>query len=410
MIKPVRRAPELLAPGGTLRKVETALRYGADAVYVGGRDLNLRAGAAGLSQEELARAVGLAAQSNASIYYCLNILAGQDHLAGVERRLHELAQSGIHGVIIADPGVLRLARRILPNTPIHLSTQANTSNGQSVAFWKEAGVARVNLARELGLRQVQALMHADLGVEVELFVHGAMCMALSGRCLMSSYLNERSANLGACTHPCRYEYRVASLGLEERTREGEVLWDVGEAGPYAALLAAEDLCLIPYLPWLTRQGIDAVKIEGRMKSESYLALVTDVFRTGLDDLVQGRFRLRSYLRELALSATRPHATGFFLSGRRRKVLEPIPQNDRSAILGKVEDHVGPHGWRVAVLHRWLQGEKVRVLSPGLRRPSIGAYGLESLEGAKIDGAHPGTSVVLRCESSEPEPGLFLMTT
>ena len=307
------RLPELLAPAGNPEKLRTALRYGADAVYFGGPAPNLRAKGSGFEWKELERAFVHVRGAGKRAYLCCNAFPTDQTLPAMRQALQRVAEippeRGPHALIIADPGVLRMARHIAPWLPIHLSTQANTMNSESLAFWKEQGVTRVNLARELNIQSLRLLVRqakALGGPELEIFVHGAQCMALSGRCLLASYINNRPANQGECTHPCRYEYRPLALALEERTRPGTPLWELWEEGEYSSLLAADDLCLLPYLPWFWRNGLSAIKIEGRTRSESYVAQVTEVYRTALDALAHGHFSPSQWMDELRRFVTPPH--------------------------------------------------------------------------------------------------------
>jgi U32 family peptidase len=398
---------ELLAPGGGMRQVETALMYGADAVYVGS-SLSLRAKAAGLGREELGRALHLAHGRGARLYYCLNILARESQLPQIAERIEAVAEAGVDAIIAADPGVVRLIRRIAPQLPIHLSTQANTTNSESLSFWEEQGVSRVNLARELNMREIRSVVQGAGSMETELFVHGAMCMAVSGSCLLSAYLSGRPANLGLCAHPCRYEYRPVAIQVEERTREGHPLWEAVEREGYSLLLAPEDLCLLRYLAWFCRVGVSALKIEGRTKSPGYLAPVLDGYRTALDDLkAGGRFRWPEYLREVSMGATRNLSTGFFLPGRRRLIARPAPEGRRGAVLAFLEGEAGADGWEASVLGRWERGSPLEILLPGLKRPLVREYTLEKEDGTAVATAHSGTKVILRCGEPGLRPGVYL---
>jgi U32 family peptidase len=398
--------PELLAPGGGPAQVRTALLYGADAVYVGG-ELSLRAKATGLNGPELDRALRMAHAQGARVYYCLNVFARQCQMREVAERVCTVAEAGVDAIIASDPGVIRLIRRIAPALPIHLSTQANTTNAESLAFWRDQGVSRVNLARELGMAEIKGIVRAAGGIEAEVFVHGAMCMAVSGQCMLSSHLTGRSANLGLCAHPCRYEYRSLGLPLEERTRPGRALWEVLEEDGYSTLLAPEDLCLLPYLPWFCRVGLSALKIEGRTKTAGYLAPVVDVYRTALDDLRKGRFRRRDYLREVSFGATRELATGFFLPGRRKTLVPAATGSGRTPVVGVVEGQTGTDAWMVLVLSRWEKGIAACMLLPGLQRPELEGYALEQEDGTLVQTAHSGTRVILRCASPGLREGVFL---
>ena len=312
--------PELLAPAGNLEKLRTAFFYGADAVYLGGEagesSLNLRAGCEGFGARELAEGLRTAKEHGGRVYYCLNSMPMEQDMRHLPPVIEETASLGVDGFIIADPGVLRLARKYAPSVPVHLSTQANTTNGEAVRFWAERGVSRVNLARELSFKEIEAVRQACPDVELEVFVHGAMCLAVSGQCLLSAWLNGRPANAGRCTQPCRFEYRPVTgmeeggagfeqpldaggeggsgleamrgipctYTVEERTRPGEPLWSVNREGAFTNIWAPDDLCLLPWLPWFIRMGITALKIEGRMKGPGYVAHVVDVYGSALRTL------------------------------------------------------------------------------------------------------------------------------
>ena len=287
--------PELLAPAGDLDRLRVCLLYGADAVYLGGRSGNLRASCEGFSPAELRRGLVEAKAVGARIYYCLNSFPLEKELAGLPAVIEDAASAGAHGFIVADPGVLALARRYAPGVPVHLSTQANTTNSAAVAFWAEQGASRVNLARELNCREMRAIREACPQVELEAFVHGAVCLAISGQCLLSAWLNNRPANQGRCTQPCRFEYRAMDVGpaqdpfmagsaltVEEYTRPGEALWRVEQGERHSSFWAPHELCLLPWLPWFVRAGIDSLKIEGRMRGPAYIAQVVDAYRHALD--------------------------------------------------------------------------------------------------------------------------------
>jgi len=404
--------PELLAPAGNLEKLLTALTYGADAVYLGGPALNLRAPSAGFSWTELAQGVATAHAAGARAYVCMNALPRQEQMPVVREALERIAElAGTQtpdGLIIADPGVLALARRILPQLPLHLSTQANTANAQSAAFWQDMGVSRVNLARELSLRSMAAIARQCPDLELEAFVHGAQCMAISGRCMLSAHMTGRSANQGLCTHPCRFQYKATAVRLEEATRPGQDTWEAVEEDGHTAIFAPEDLCLIKYVPWFARTGLAALKIEGRMKSGGYLVHAVDTYATALADFAAGTFRPQLYLDELRNTASRPLGTGFFLPGR--KVLYGMAK-DPLPILARVLRQRADDAWEVAVRHRWDADQPVTVLKPGSNRPQIapGDYALETLDGERIRTIHSGMNALLRCESDDIFENLYLRT-
>ncbi|SDB01918.1 putative protease [Desulfonatronum thiosulfatophilum] len=404
--------PELLAPAGNPVKFQAALLYGADAVYLGGPSLNLRAGADGFGREALSDALVQAHSSNVKIYYCLNAFPQEKDLGLVRTCLELLSDMGdacVDGLIVADPGVFFLARKILPHVPIHVSTQANTGNSAAAAFWRELGATRINLARELALGDIRSLARAVPDLELEMFVHGAMCLALSGRCSLSAYLNARSANKGSCTQPCRFKYRAKAMAVEEQLRPGEILWEVLEDEDYTAFFSPRDLCLVKYLPWIWKNQIRAVKIEGRMRSAAYVALTCDVYRTALDDLGMGRFRPSLYLHELGLALHRPMDSGFFLPGAPSTTARRWDCAGRMTMVGHLIRQEGQEKWMVQVLDRWDAAKPLELVLPGLRRPVVEAseYGLENERGEKLAVAHPGQRVLLSCGHPSCRPGMFV---
>ncbi|MDR0476700.1 MAG: U32 family peptidase [Desulfobulbaceae bacterium] len=275
---PVRPAlPELLAPAGNLEKLKTAVHYGADAVYLGGKNLSLRQKAGNFSLQEMEAARDFLRPRGVKLYVTVNIFAHNDDFAGFDDYLRQLGSLGVDAVIVADPGVFMRVRHLLPRMPIHLSTQANVTNLYAARFWFELGVRRLNLARELSFAEIQAIRAGASG-ELEVFAHGAVCISYSGRCMLSNYLTGRDANRGQCAHPCRYRY-----ALVEEKRPGQYFpVEEDERGSY--IFNAKDLCLLPRLPLLVAVGIDALKIEGRMKSVYYAGSVTRVYRAALDYL------------------------------------------------------------------------------------------------------------------------------
>lgn len=436
---------ELLAPAGNLEKLRVCLLYGADAVYLGGKSHNLRASCEGFSPAELALAVTEANASGARIYYCLNSLAREADLSLLPAQIEEAAMAGVHALIIADPGVLRLARRYAPGLPVHLSTQANTCNSAAAAFWGEQGASRVNLARELSCRDIHTVRGALPEMELEVFVHGAMCLAVSGQCLLSAWLNNRSGNQGRCTQPCRFEYRglyteepgERALVVEEYTRPEEALWRVEKEEAFSSFWAPHDLCLLPWLPWFIGNRVTALKIEGRMKSAGWVAQVVDAYKTALrclrnegerDEGILGSFygMLPGLLAEVLNCATRPLSSGFFLHGRRRNLTEeylawsqsPTRQNrsgesllpeSARPLLGRVLEPLGLGLWRVETHGNWRRAVDIEFMLPGMRRPQLtgGSYGLENERGELVSQLGNGTRGVLYADSDDVMPGVFI---
>lgn len=412
---PPRFRPELLAPAGNPAKLKVALRYGADAVYLGGPTLNLRSSAGGFAGDDLTRALALVHAEGVRAYFCLNAFPQEQDMGLVRASLEQLAalpaKRTIDGLIVADPGVFCLARKILPDVPLHVSTQANTGNSAAAGFWRDLGARRVNLARELSLRDIRRLRLAVPDVELEMFVHGAMCLALSGRCSLSAYLNARSANKGGCTQPCRFRYkpRALAMAVEEQLRPGEIVWEVLESEGFSSFFSPRDLCLVKYLPWLVKNRIGALKIEGRMRSAAYAALTCDVYRSALDDLEHGRFRPHLYLREIGASLHRPMDSGFFLPGAPAVTARRWECSGQLTMVGHILHQEGFGRWVVQVLDRWDGTKSVELVLPGLRRPELGTrtYGLENERGEGMGLAHPGQRVTLCCDHPGCDSGIFI---
>lgn len=449
--------PELLVPAGDMEKLETAILYGADAVYLGGDSLNLRAGASGFSMGELATGISLARTAGVKVYFTLNVYPRESMLPKVRNYIEALGKLKPDAVIAADPGVIRMLRRELPEVPVHVSTQANTSNSESVRFWRECGASRVNVARELRsqeLMEMLAITRKQMpNMELEVFVHGAQCMAVSGRCYMSALLNDRPGNLGQCSHPCRYEYKPTSVMFEERTRPGENLWEMRnynpedrdgeftfeggeddftfeplgddepkqdiaadpalthahESGGWTKFFAAQDLCLLHYLEWFSRMKVASIKLEGRTKSSSYLAQVVDAYKTALRDIQTGEFKAELYLSELVNAASRPLTTGFFDPDRRGAIAQPPDETEKRPVLARVLEKTAEGKWHIQTKARWETKQDMELLIPGLIRPRLGPedYGLENDLGQGLEISHPGQKATLICDHPEIKPGMFI---
>ena len=314
------RKPELLIPAGNLEKLRTALLYGADAVYVGVEGLSLRAASAEMTITDLAEGIDEAHAKGVNVYATANTFARNADLEHAAEIIPKLAAIGIDAIIISDPGMIRLIRALMPNLPIHLSTQANTTNIEAVRFWRDQGVRRIILARELNLKEIGEIAAAVPEMEMEIFVHGAMCMAYSGRCYLSAFRNRRSANEGDCSQPCRWEYL-----LHESTRPDDPLV-LQEDERYSYLLSSKDLCLIEYLREILASGVVSLKIEGRMKSAYYVAVVTRTYRQALDALMQQKEKYKcrpEWINELTKISNRGYTTGFVFS--EEKINETNPE-------------------------------------------------------------------------------------
>lgn len=300
--------PELLAPAGDLEKLKFAYVYGADAAYIGGSAFGLRAYAGNFDHGEMQEAVNLAHALGRKLYVTVNIFAHEQDFDELPAYLQQLESLSMDAAIISDPGVLALAREVAPKLPLHLSTQANNTNSHTVRFWLKQGVERVVLARELTLEEL-GQVRAKVEGELEMFIHGAMCMSYSGRCLISNYLTGRDANRGECTQPCRWNY-----SLQEEKRSGEYFpIEEDERGTY--VFNSHDLCLLPHLPLLKPLNIESWKIEGRMKSVHYVASTIKVYREAIDTLwEQGeevfQARLPQWLEEMDKVSHRDYSAGF----------------------------------------------------------------------------------------------------
>ena len=304
------RNTELLIPAGSLDVLKTAVVYGADAVYIGGEAFGLRAKAHNFSLEDMKEGVEFAHSRGVKVYVTANILAHNDDLEGVEQYFEELKSVKPDALIISDPGVFAIAKRVLPEMELHVSTQANNTNYGTYLFWYQQGAKRVVSARELSLkeiREIRARIPEDM--EIESFMHGAMCISYSGRCLLSNFFTGRDANQGACTHPCRWKYSIV-----EETRPGEYMPVYeNERGTY--IFNSKDLCMIEHIPELIDAGIDSFKIEGRMKTALYVATVARTYRKAIDDYLEDpelyRKNMPWYLDQISNCTYRQFTTGFY---------------------------------------------------------------------------------------------------
>jgi putative protease len=300
--------PELLAPAGNMEKLRIAVHYGADAVYLGGKSYNLRSLTDNFSTEEMKIAVDYCREHGVKAYLVVNSYPGNGDIDGLYACLEELVPIPFDAYIVADPGVLAMVREVSPAMVLHLSTQANTTNWKSVQFWEKQGISRVNLAREMSLDGIREVRKRT-GAELEVFVHGAMCISYSGRCLLSSVMTGRNANTGECAHPCRWNY---SLVEEKRPGEYFPAW---EDGTGTFIFNSKDLRLLEYIPQLVESGVNSLKIEGRMKGIHYLASVVRVYREALDRYCEdpANYTCRtSWLDELCKISHRGYTSGFFL--------------------------------------------------------------------------------------------------
>lgn len=304
------RRPELLIPASSLEVLKTAVMFGADAVYIGGEIFSLRAKAKNFSKEDMAEGIGFAHEHGVKVYVTANILAHNYDMEEAVKYFQELSVLGPDAVIVSDPGMIMLAKENCPNVEIHLSTQANNTNYMTYRFWYEQGIKRVVSARELSLKEIKEIREKiPEDMEIESFIHGAMCISYSGRCLLSNYFTGRDANRGACTHPCRWKYAVV-----EEQRPGEYLPVYeNERGTY--IFNSKDLCMIEYIPQMIDAGIDSFKIEGRMKTALYVATVARTYRKAIDACLESPEKYEEILpwcrEEISKCTYRQFTTGFY---------------------------------------------------------------------------------------------------
>ena len=300
---------ELLAPAGDLEKLKIAIEYGADAVYFGGQMFSLRAGAGGFTKKDMIEGLEFAHERGKKCYMTLNIFAHNEDIKPLTEYLHSIKELPIDAFLISDPGIMALIKDIIPNAEIHLSTQANMTNYATANFWYNMGLKRLVLARELSLAEIEELMkNIPEDLEIEAFVHGAMCISYSGRCLLSNFMADRDSNRGRCAHPCRWKY-----ALQEEKRPGEYYpIEEDERGTY--IMNSKDLCMIEHIEDLANSNIASAKIEGRNKSIFYLAIVIGAYRRAIDAYYEGRYddaEKEQCLIELSKASHREFTTGFY---------------------------------------------------------------------------------------------------
>ena len=382
-----RKKIELLAPAGNFEKLEIVLHYGADAVYLAGKEFSLRNFSDNFSLEEIKAALDLAHSYGAKAYVAVNIFARPGELVPIEAYLHQLKTVEPDGLIVADPAILAMARRIAPELPLHLSTQANTTNDEAVRFWQSLGVRRINAARELSLAEIAQLAEAGT-VEIEAFVHGAMCISYSGRCLLSNYMARRPSNQGMCCQPCRFKYAVV-----EESRPGQYFpLAEDEQGTY--IFNSRDLCMLGHLPAMVGAGIRALKIEGRMKGIHYAATAVKVYRQAIDAYYSDPdgYVLRPYWQqELDKITSRGYCTGFYLDDPDQAVPSyTFPQPPTHALAGKVLSAAGKNRAYIEVRNQIRQGDAVEIVKPSGLAIHDRIRSIMDNEGQTVAIAHPAT--------------------
>lgn len=457
--------PELLIPVGGREQLDAALLYGADAVFLSGKELSLRAQCEGFDMDGLAQAVHDAHDKNVQVFYCINAMPHSQQLKEVEEILQTLPEIGIDALIIADPGVLWLAKKHCPNTEIHLSTQAHSVNSAAVHFWQEQGVKRINLARELNKDEINQLIQEFPNMQFEIFVHGSMCLALSGHCLLSAWANKRSANLGLCTQPCRFQYRGKTLTnsahpisvdlqqelslsptecitqctphtensatdqfanlqltVEEKKRIGEDFLDVQQGEDFSALFSPSDLCLVRHMPDLLAMNPTSLKIEGRTKSASYVAQVTDIYRTAIDyhaykmgiepknpRIANYQYNEQDFVDELLHTASRKFSTGFFLQDRLDENTQP--NFVHRPIVAIIDEQIAENTYSIHVKCTWDNQCDASILMPAMQRPLLlkNSYHFTNHKGEITNTVHPGLHATIHLQNPIPniQKGLYI---
>ncbi len=360
----MRKKPELLAPAGNMEKMKMALLYGADAVYLGGQMFGLRAFGGNFTQEELKEAVDFAHALQKKVYVTVNIFPHNSDIDKLPDYLRYLASIKVDAILVADLGVFSLGRKLVPELPIHISTQANSTNWAAVNAWQELGAERVVLAREMSLKEIREI-RKKCSVELEMFIHGAMCISYSGRCLLSNYFTGRDSNRGSCAQPCRWKY-----ALVEETRPGQY-FPVMEDDRGSYIFNSKDMCLMPNLAEVIESGIDSLKIEGRMKSVHYAASVTKAYRMAIDSYFADpeRFSVKDeWLEELDKVSHRAYTTGFYYGNPTDKdqIYGTSSYQQTSDFVGLVLDYDETTGWATVEQRNNMKvGQEIEIFQPKL---------------------------------------------
>lgn len=384
------KKPELLIPASSLEVLKVAVKYGADAVYIGGEAFGLRAKAKNFSMKEIGEGIEYAHKHGVKVYVTANILAHNCDLLGVKKYFEELKAINPDALIISDPGIFEMAKEIMPEMELHISTQANNTNFATYKFWYKMGAKRVVSARELSLGEIKEIReNIPADMEIETFIHGAMCISYSGRCLLSSFLAGRDANRGECTHPCRWKYAVM-----EETRPGEYMpIEENERGTY--IFNSKDLCMIEYIPEIFDAGIDSFKIEGRMKTALYVATVARTYRLAIDDFMKDKdyykSRLPFYREEIAKCTYRQYTTGFFFGkpDENTQIYESNTYVKEYIYLGLVGERDSRGLYRIEQRNKFSTGDVIEVMKTDGTNVEVTVGKIYSEDGQEQDSApHP----------------------
>lgn len=384
------RKPELLVPASSLEVLKIAVIFGADAVYIGGEAFGLRAKAKNFSKEDMREGIAFAHEHGVKVYVTVNILAHNEDLEGVREYLYELKELKPDGLIIADPGIFTYAKEICPEIERHISTQANNTNYETYRFWYELGAKRVVTARELSLEEIRGIRaHIPEDMEIETFVHGAMCISYSGRCLLSNYLVGRDANRGACTHPCRWKYSIVE---EKRPGEYMPVFE-NERGTY--IFNSKDLCMIEHMDDVLTSGIDSLKIEGRMKTALYVATVARTYRKAIDDYMESPEKYKAnmdwYKEQISNCTYRQFTTGFFYGkpDENTQIYDNNTYVKEYTYLGFAE-YIDERGFvQITQRNKFVTGETIEVMKPNGENIPVTVKAIYDEDGNQVESApHP----------------------
>ncbi len=384
------RHPELLIPAGSLEVLKIAVVFGADAVYIGGEEFGLRAKAKNFSLKEMEEGIAFAHAHGAKVYVTANIFAHNEDLAEVSGYFEELKQIKPDALIISDPGVYRIAKEVCPEIERHISTQANNTNYGTYLFWHAQGAKRVVSARELSLAEIKEIRNRiPDDMEIETFIHGAMCISYSGRCLLSNYLTGRDANQGACTHPCRWKYSIVE---ETRPHEYMPVFE-NERGTY--IFNSKDLCMVEHIPELMEAGIDSFKIEGRMKTALYVATVSRTYRKAIDDCMESKDlylkNLPWYVSQISNCTYRQFTTGFFFGkpSQEAQIYDNNTYLKEYTYLGLVEACIREGVCAISQRNKFSVGEEIEVMKPNGENTAAVVRSIWDEDGNEMESApHP----------------------
>lgn len=413
------RDVELLMPAGNLEKLEYAIRYGADAVYLGVVDFSLRAMRKGelITLDNLKQAVALAHSLGAKAYVTLNIFAFNKDIEDLEACIERFKDAKPDAIILSDFGVFNLVRKYIPEIPVHISTQTNTLNYESVKFWRDLGASRVILARELPIKDIAEIRKQVPDIELESFIHGAQCVSFSGRCLLSDYFSngERKANHGNCSQPCRWSYK-----LVEETRPGQY-YEIHEDNRGSHILSPKDLCLVKYLPQLIEAGVDSLKVEGRTKSLYYVSAVAKTYRNAIDEIMQNpQADLEKYFLELKKVGNRGYTTGFALGDNNGEsysydISKGLAGADflcefRSSLSeGKEMPHLPEDFYLVKIKNKILLNDEVEIITPDEQFKAI-VKEIRNDKGENAELGNTNDEVFIRFSQSPKEPKYAIART